>query len=151
MAFTIARTAAKPAMFHLPTLVSTEPKSVCVQFDPDPRFAAGAGGVAKFFAESAGLEGDAPQQLQAAVAAASLEAFEQHANDHPLSVTFTRHADRIEVTLSREGQSTPAVGLDTIAAGAAALSGVDRIQYETQGTRSVTRLTKYTSQGAPNR
>ena len=77
MAFTIAPTAGKPATYHSPTLVSTEPKSVCLQFDPDPRFAAGAGGVAKFFAESAGLEGDAPQQLQAAVVAACLEAFEQ--------------------------------------------------------------------------
>jgi len=87
--------------------VSTEPKSVCLQFDPDPRFAAGAGGVAKFFAENSGLEGDAPQQLQAAVTAACLEVFEQHPSDRPLSVTFTRHADRIEVALSREGQSAP--------------------------------------------
>jgi hypothetical protein len=151
MASTIAPTAAKPATFRSPTLVSTEPKSVCLQFDPDPRFAAGAGGVAKFFAENSGLEGDAPQQLQAAVAAACLEVFEQHPSDLPLSVTFTRHPDRIEVALSREGQSAPAVGLDAIAAGAAALSGVDRIQYENQGSRSVTRLTKYTSQGAPSR
>jgi len=150
MAFIIAPTAAKPVTFHSPTLVSTEPKSVCLQFDPDPRFAAGAGGVAKFFAESSGLEGDAPQQLQAAVTGACLEVFEQHP-DRSLSVTFTRHADRIEVTLSREGQSAPAVGLDAIAAGAAALNGIDRIQYETQGTRSVTRLTKYTRQGAPSR
>jgi hypothetical protein len=150
MAFIIAPTAGKPVTFHSPTLVSTEPKSVCLQFDPDPRFSAGAGGVAKFFAESSGLEGDAPQQLQAAVTAACLEVFEQHP-DRPLSVTFTRHADRIEVTLSREGQSAPAVGLDAIAAGAAALNGIDRIQYETQGTRSVTRLTKYTRQGAPSR
>jgi hypothetical protein len=150
MAFTTAPTAAKPVTFHSPTLVSTEPKSVCLQFDPDSRFAAGAGGVAKFFAESSGLEGDAPQQLQAAVTAACLEVFEQRP-DCPLSVTFTRQADRIEVTLSREGQSAPAVGLDAIAAGAAALSGIDRIQYETQGTRSVTRLTKYTRQGAPRR
>jgi hypothetical protein len=151
MAFTIAPTAAKPATFHSPTLVSTEPKSVCLQFDPDPRFAAGAGGVAKFFAESSGLEGDAPQQLQAAVTTACFDLFGQHPSDRPLSVTFTRHPDRIEVALSREGQSAPAVGLDAIAAGAAALNGVDRIQYETLGNRGVTRLTKYTSQGAPSR
>jgi len=151
MAFTIAPTAAKPATFHSPTLVSTEPKSVCLQFDPDPRFAAGAGGVAKFFAESSGLEGDVPQQLQAAVTAACLDLFDQHPSDRPLSVTFTRHPDRIEVALSREGQSAPAVGLDAIAAGAAALNGVDRIQYETLGNRGVTRLTKYISQGAPSR
>jgi len=151
MAFTIAPTAAKPATFHSPTLVSTEPKSVCLQFDPDPRFAAGAGGVAKFFAESSGLEGDVPQQLQAAVTAACLDLFDQHPSDRPLSVTFARHPDRIEVALSREGQSAPAVGLDAIAAGAAALNGVDRIQYETLGNRGVTRLTKYISQGAPSR
>ena len=150
MASTIVPTAVKPATFHLPTLVPTESKSVCLQFDPDPRFAAGAGGVAKFFAESSGLEGDAPPQLQAAVTAACLELFE-HSSDGPVTVTFTRHSDRIEVALSREGQSAPAVGLDAITAGAAALNGVDRIQYETQGNRGVTRLTKYTNQGAPSR
>jgi hypothetical protein len=151
MVFIIAQTAAKPATFHSPTLVPTEPKSVCLQIDPDARLAAGAGGVAKFFAETAGLDGDAPQQLQAAVTAACLEACEQHTSDHPLSVTFTRHRDRIEVALSREGESGPAVGLNTIAAGASALNGVDRIQYETQGNRAITRLTKYTSQAAPSR
>jgi hypothetical protein len=30
-------------------------------------------------------------------------------------------------------------------------SGVDRIQYETQGNVAVTRLTKYINQGAPSR
>ena len=105
----------------------------------------------RFFAETAGLEGDAPQQLQAAVVAACEEAFERLPSGRPLTVLFTRHADRIEVAISHEGASAPAVGLDSIVAGASAMNGVDRIQYETQDGRAVTRLTKYIGQGAPSR
>jgi hypothetical protein len=131
--------------------VSTEPKTVCLQIDADARFAAGAGGVAKFFAETAGLEGDAPQQLQAAITAACEEVFDYLAVNHPLTITFARYADRIEVALSYDGESAPAVGLASVAAGASKMNGVDRIQYETRNGRTVTRLTKYTSQGAPSR
>jgi hypothetical protein len=151
MVSTIVPTAAKPATFHLPILVSTEPKTLCLQIDADARFAAGAGGVARFFAETAGLEGDAPPQLQAAVTAACQEAFEHLSGNRPLTVSFTRYADRIEVALSHQGESIPAVGLDSIAAGASAMNGVDRIQYESQDGRAVTRLTKYIGQGAPSR
>jgi hypothetical protein len=150
MVFTIVRTAAKRATFLLPTLVPTEPKTLYLKIDADARFAAGAGGVAKFFAEAAGLDGDAPQQLQAAVAAACQEAFERLPSGRPLTVGFTQHADRIEVEISYDGEA-PAVGLDSIAAGASMMNGVDRIQYDTSAGRPRTRLTKYIKQGAPSR
>jgi hypothetical protein len=70
-----------------------------------------------------------------------------------LQVTLTRFADRIEVALSHHGDASPAVGLDSIAGLAAQLGGtegganpfvgVDRVQYETHGGETVTRLTKY--------
>src|SRR5215813_10804595 len=85
MGSTIVRTAAKLATFLLPTLVSTEPNTLCLKIDAVARFAAGAGGVAKFFAETAGLEGDAPQQLQDAVVAACEEAFDHLPSGRPLT------------------------------------------------------------------
>lgn len=108
------------------------------------------------------MENDATAQLQAAVIAACVEAFEHLTEDHPhLNVTVTRLSDRIEVALSYEGSMAPMVGLDTIArsvsqsdggtGGSGVWSGVDRIQYETEGKLAVTRLTKYISQGAPSR
>ena len=128
------------------------PTSVSLQIDADSRFAAGAGGVARYFGDSSGLESASTSQLQSAVVAACQEAFEHLTPEHPhLTVTFTRHADRIEVAISHEGESAPAVGLDTIASGAATLDGIDRVQYETLGSRTVTLLTKYLAQGAPRR
>jgi hypothetical protein len=134
----------KPVTSLSPTTVGIEPKSVCLQIEADARFAAGAGGVARYFADSCELEAEPAKQLQAAVVAACQEAFEYLSADHPkLSVAFIRHPDRIEVVLSYEGEPAPAVGLDAIVAGSAALSGVDRVQYETQGRLAITRLIKY--------
>jgi hypothetical protein len=140
--------------------VETESKTIRVQVDADPRLAAAVGGAVRYLADAAGMENDATTQLQAAVIAACCVAFEHLTESHPrLDVTLTRLADRIEVALSHEGETAPAVGLDTIAKSASksghpdggVWSGVDRIQYETQGHVAVTRLTKYISQGAPSR
>jgi hypothetical protein len=142
--------------------VATDSKSISLQLDADARLAAGVGGVARYLADIAGLENEPTSHLQAAVVAACQEAFEYLSQIHPhLDVTFTSYADRIEVALSHEGEGSPAVGLDTIAGfaaplggaprGSSVLGGVDRIQYETQGSIAVTRLTKYISQGAPSR
>ena len=68
-------------------------------------------------------------------------------------MTLARFPDRIEVTLSHEGSVTPILGLDQIAGLAGQfggfasaegiLSGVDRVQFEAQGSVAITRLTKY--------
>jgi hypothetical protein len=130
----------------------SDPKTVSVQIDADARLAAAAGGAARYFGESSGLEGGVAAQLQSTVAAACQEAFEYLTPEHPhLTVTFTRHADRIEIEISHEGESAPAIGLDTIAADSAAMEGVDRVQYETKGKSAVTLLTKYLTQDAPRR
>jgi hypothetical protein len=157
-ASTIVRIAGKHATSRSRITVGTEPKSICLHIDADARFAAAAGGVARYLGDCAGLEENATSQLQGAVVAACQEAFEYLTEGHPrLEVTFTRHSDRIEVALSHEGEGSPAVGLDTIAGfaaqggGSPILGGVDRVQYETQGGVAVTRLTKYIGQGAPSR
>jgi hypothetical protein len=142
--------------------VDTETKSIRLLVDADPRLAAAVGGAVRYLADAAGMENDATAQLQAAVIAACREAFEHLSDNHPhLDVTLTRRSDRIEVVISYEGETAPAVGLDTIArsasqdgadpGGGGPFNGVDRIQYETQGNVAVTRLTKYISQGAPSR
>jgi hypothetical protein len=150
--------AGKPATFPWRTPVATEAKSIQMQIEADPRLAAAAGGAARYFADAAGLEAPAIADWQTAIVAAINEAFEHLTLEHPwLEVTLTRLVDRIEVALSREGDSTPALGLDTLAGlapriGSApgkehgrspVMGGVDRVQYETHSGVAVTRLTKY--------
>jgi hypothetical protein len=128
--------------------VETEPKTIRLQIDADPRLAAAVGGAARYLADAAGIENEAVAQLQSAVIAACREAFGHLSKDHPnLDVSITRLSDRIEVSLSHEGATSPTVGGDS----GEVPSGVDRIQHETQGNVAVTRLTKYINQGAPSR
>lgn len=157
---TIARIAGKPATSPLPAAVATEPQSFHLQTDPDARLAAAVGGAARFLADAAGLESDAISQLQSSIVAACREAFERLTGAHPqLDVTLTRFTDRIEVALCHAGEDSPALGLDTIAGFAAqtggqqgntrVFAGIDRVQYETRGGESVTRLTKYIGEVTP--
>jgi hypothetical protein len=85
-------------------------------------------------------------------------AFEHLTRDHPhLNVTAAWFADRIEIALSHQGESSPAVGLDKIAGfaaqirggGAGIFVGVDRVQYESRDGEAVTRLTKYIREISP--
>ena len=128
--------------------------------DADARLAAAAGGVARFLADTAGLESNAVARLQSAVIEACLEAFDHLTKAHPhLEVTFARFSDRLEVSLSHENDG-PAPGVPTIthfgarkiesAENSEALAGVDRVQHETHGTETVTRLTKYLGEVARN-
>ena len=113
--------------------------------DADPRFAAGAGGAVHFVAENAGLEHEAASLLQAATVNACLEAFSNLTPvQHHVAIDLLQFEDRVEIAISHEGATGPALGLDTIARSSAkALAGVDRVQYEQLGKASVTRLTKY--------
>jgi hypothetical protein len=135
--------------------VATEPKALQIQIDADPRFAAAVGGAAHYFADTAGINEVASAQLQSSVVTACLETFAHLSAENPrLRVTLAQFADRIEVALAHLGESLPAVGLDAIAGFAAqidggGLAGVDRVQYETNGRETVTRLTKYLSKVNP--
>jgi len=146
------------------TPVATEAKSIHMQIEADARLAAAAGGAARYLADAAGLESPAIADWQTAVVAACKEAFEHLTREHPrLDVSFTRLSDRLEVALSREGDTSPAVGLDSLAGlapqsgnaegkapgGSPVLGGVDRVQYETRDGVAVTRLTKYIAPASP--
>ena len=138
-------------MFHSRAItVSAESKGIELQIDADPRLAAAAGGVARYFAESAGLTNKEVADLQKSVVAACMEAFEHLTEPRAhLSVTLNWLPDRIEVAMSHQGDAEPAVGLDRIAGFAGqmgssgGLGGVDRVQYETHDGIAITRLTKY--------
>jgi hypothetical protein len=128
--------------------------------DADARLAAAAGGIARFLADAAGLEGEAIARLQSAVVEACLEAFDHLAGKHPhLEVTFARFSDRLEVSLSHE-EAAQSIAVHTITsfadqktesvANSGALAGVDRVQHETRGKETITRLTKYLRQVAPS-
>jgi hypothetical protein len=140
--------------------VVTEPHSLRVQIDADARLAAGVGGAARYLADAAGMENGKVAQLQSSVVAACVRVFHYLTDDHPhLQVALFRFADRIELALFHRGDASPAVGLDSIAgftgqvgsakAGENPFVGFDRIQYETRGGESVTRLTKYIGKVPP--
>jgi|SRR5579871_5060999 len=125
--------------------VETESRTIKVQIDADPRFAAAVGGVARYLADSAGIENDAIAQLQAAVVTACNDAFKLLTPAHPhLTATVSKLPDRLEVELSCECGPNPSQGKES-------LGGVDRVQHETKGNIVITRLTKFINQGAPSR
>jgi hypothetical protein len=141
--------------------VATELKNLHLLIDADMRLAAGVGGVAHYLADAAGLEVAAVNRLQAAVIAACQEAFKQLTPEHPhLGINFARFPDRIEVVLSHEGEAARAAGVEASAGptgqrggnvwDTGAFAGVDRVQHETHGDESVTRLTKYLGKVAPS-
>jgi hypothetical protein len=140
--------------------VATEPKTLHLQIDADARLAAAAGGAVRYLADGAGLETDAATQLQCSVVTACIESFDHltDARAH-LEITLTRFPNRIEVALSFQGESSPAIGLDTIAGRSSStgpsegrrsvFAGVDRVQYESRKGEAVTLLTKYFAQRTP--
>jgi hypothetical protein len=140
--------------------VATDAKRVQMKIDADPRLAAAAGGAARCLGAAAGLEDASLSQLQSAIVAACREEFRHLDAAHPhLEVTLTRFDDRIEVALAHEGESSPAMGLDAVvgfaaqlgdnSSGTRALDGVDRVQFETHGGCTITRLTKFLRSPAP--
>jgi hypothetical protein len=142
-----------PATFLLPT-VSAELRSIRMQIDDDVRLAAAAGGAARYFADAAGLAGEAVAHLQAAVLAACQAAFHELGNGHAnLDVTLTWLADRIEVSMSHKEATPTSADRNARETGASAeaLEGVDEVQHETHDGVVVTRLTKFIKQGAASR
>jgi hypothetical protein len=115
--------------------------AVRLQLSADPRLAAAAGGVVRYFADSAGLEADAVAKLQAAtltVCTAALRQMQQSSQSiagltPALTVEVTRLADRIEVTVAQ-----PAAPQEKLHS----LPGVDRIDYQTQDNSTIVCLTK---------
>ena len=82
----------------------TEPRTIALKVERDARLAAGVGGIARYLADSAGMSGEAPAQLQAATIAACLEAFALLSPaDRAIQVRYALYADRIEIELAQSG------------------------------------------------
>ena len=116
-----------------------------MQLDADTRFSAAAGGVGRYFADAAGLANSAVSGLQSAIVAMCNREVERIGDSaQRLDVTVTRSPDRIEVVMRR--RATRGSGKDTEEQGT--VTGVDRVQHETQADMAITRLTKYVGEQA---
>lgn len=88
--------------------VPTEPKVIQLEIDRDPRLAKAAGGVAHFMANAAGFEPAAAEELQSAVVAACLSAFEQLPNaETRLRIAVSQWLNRVEVSLYSAKSADP--------------------------------------------
>jgi len=105
--------------------------------DPDERLAAAVGGVARVFADGAGLANELILELQSAVLSACRHCFGVHISGTPCEVAFHRLADRIEMELFLPVEEAPADK------GHLAWPGVDEVHWETRGASAVLRLTKF--------
>jgi hypothetical protein len=131
--------------------MATPLSRVLLNFHADARLAAAAGGVARYFADAAGVEEEPCRELQMAVVAACKESFHNLKDDSAqLIVVLERFPDRIEVALTHEGHAAPSVGLHAIAgfsgadtSGKQVFAGLDRMQFETLESSTTTRLTKF--------
>jgi hypothetical protein len=105
--------------------------------DADDRLAAAAGGVARFFGDSAGLPDEITLELESSVLSACKHCFHLQVSPAPCEVRFHRLADRLEVELALPAEEAPAEK------GHLAWAGVDEVHCETGPHAAVLRLTKY--------
>ena len=125
-----------------------------MQIDVDARLAAAAGGAARYFADSAGLDQQGVSDLQSAVIGVCEEAFHELGSDQAsVDVTLTRLVDRIEVQVSHKAGATAKLDAQHVPSAAAgeSLEGVDDVQHEIHDGLVITRLTKFIKQGAASR
>ncbi len=116
-----------------------------MRMDADARLVAAAGGVARYFADAAGLAGASVSDLQSAIiTVCKQEIGELEKSEQELEVTLTRMPDRIEVAVSRPAQALANAEKET----PKTIAGVDQIEREIRADRKVTRLTKYVSASA---
>ena len=110
--------------------------------DADERLAAAAGGAARYYADSAGLENPVILNLQAAVVAACKHCFHCHSSASSCDVTVQRLEDRIVIELSFPGKESPD-GKDK-----PQISGVDEVHCDFLEDSSRLRLVKYIPKAA---
>jgi hypothetical protein len=125
--------------------VPAETQKIAMQLDADTRLCAAAGGAGRYFADAAGLANSAVSGLQSAIIAVCNREVEQIADSaQRLDVTVIRTPDRIEVVMIR--RATDGSGKEPREQGI--ITGVDRVQHETQAEMTITRLTKYVGEQA---
>ena len=120
----------------------SNPLHVRLRLDPDERLAAAVGGVARFFADNAGLANELILKLQSSVLSACRHCFGLHHSGTPCEVAFHRLPDRIEMELFLPVEEAP------VDKGHLEWPGVDEVHCETRGASAVLRLTKFVAPSA---
>lgn len=116
-----------------------------MQLDADARLCAAAGGAGRYFADAAGLANSAVSGLQSAIVTVCKGEIERLGDSaQRLDVTVARTPDRIEVVMRRRVTDSSAKDSEELEM----ISGVDRVQHETQAEMAITRLTKYVGEQA---
>ena len=120
----------------------TYPQTILLQMDADVRLAAAAGGVARYFADNAGLANEAILNLQESVMLACKHFFHCHSSATSCEVTLLRYEDRLEIDLSLPGKESPEGNEKP------ALPGVDEVHCEFLGNSARMRLIKFLGNGS---
>ena len=120
----------------------TYPQTILLQMDADVRLAAAAGGVARYFADNAGLANEAILNLQESVMLACKHCFHCHSSATSCEVTLLRYEDRLEIDLSVPGKESPEGNEKP------ALPGVDEVHCEFLGNSARMRLIKFLGNGS---
>lgn len=120
----------------------TYPQTILLQMDADVRLAAAAGGVARYFADNAGLANEAILNLQESVMLACKHCFHCHSSATSCEVTLLRYEDRLEIDLSLPGKESPEGNEKP------ALPGVDEVHCEFLGNSARMRLIKFLGNGS---
>ncbi len=136
--------------------MATRTTRVVLRLTNDARLVAAAGGAVGHFADHAGLDAHTRADLVAATEEACRDTFPLLTPSDPvLGVQIEGFPDRIEVTFEHHGQQVPTAGLESFIApreegsgaggssGLRLLSRVDRVKYNTEGSRSRMTLVKY--------
>jgi hypothetical protein len=122
--------------------VPTYPQTILLQMDADVRLAAAAGGVARYFADNAGLANEAILNLQESIMLACKHCFDCHSSATSCEVTLLRYEDRLEIDLSVPGKESPEGNEKP------ALPGVDEVHCEFLGNSARMRLIKFLGNGS---
>lgn len=132
--------------------VTAETHRVDFGLGRDARFLRAVSAAIAVLGDEAGFDPADARNLGAAAETACEDSFPHLPAESPqLSVTVESFSDRLEITLVHYGESAPAVGLETFASqagtehagGPVPLQSVDRVQYDSSGGVSRTRLVKY--------
>ena len=120
----------------------TYPQTILIQMDADVRLAAAAGGVARYFADSAGLANEAILNLQESVMLACKHCFHCHSSASSCEITLLRYEDRLEIDVAVPGTETPEGKQELM------LPGVDEVHCEFLENSARMRLIKFLGNGS---
>jgi hypothetical protein len=122
--------------------VPTYPQTILLQMDADVRLAAAAGGVARYFADNAGLGNEAILNLQESVMLACKHCFHCHTSATSCEITLLRYEDRLEIDLAVPGKERPQENQELT------LPGVDEVHREFMEDSARLRLIKFLGNGS---